>query len=596
MHLLQQLKQRESHPYPSSYTPLAIRNYYSCIYPNKTLYNVNTPHCHIKRFSPDGRLLICFSKTLHEVQVYKYRPRIDLKQVGFESYFELHYTKKLVRGNQVLCKDFCLITNHQKVLNLMQMILASVAPSQSTTVNEPQSLDCIPQLDDIVFYSLDLESGLVIDEYFFESDYIFLNNHAGVDLYDQTLAITSIQHQSIHFLLIKQSGHFVFLFKFGKYVHVDDELFLSLHQKPDRVETPNTDSPDDCFVPNEPFESILGPSLLENTVQPATSSRNAARPIPVQPSAIRSRNRAQPNNNPGDFVQYSPSPSRQENIFHSPTRLGWNTTGQPRPNTVLSDGSTPLVSNFLQSNPFQSRQGLFQTNLTTTLDQPVAQPKPLSGFKQRIFSYLYRKAKQSNHPYAMTHFHTTFSHFDSLVMCKMHFIDAESILIKMCSADSFSVQETTSSSTSFFVFYSLKSNQVTAMYENTSFEMLHLYENYDLRGNSIGFNWLTCPSNNKYAQDTLMKQIYTIQKARNGGQGQALKRALASVPNHPQCTSDSPYFDHDLFSYDEKAIGAHEKPRTCSDMPCKFFCRKSKRMKFKLDANAAENNPHRNQK
>ena len=115
MHLLNLIRKREVDPYPPCTASLRIRNFYSCIYPNYTLYNVNIPF-HIKRFSLDCRFLICFSKTLKELLVYRYQgPNSTRTDLGFDDFFKFHYSKSIPFEPQLLCKDFCLFTKTNKV-------------------------------------------------------------------------------------------------------------------------------------------------------------------------------------------------------------------------------------------------------------------------------------------------------------------------------------------------------------------------------------------------------------------------------------------------------------------------------------------------
>lgn len=64
---------------------------------------------------------------------------------------------------------------------------------------------------------------------------------------------------------------------------------------------------------------------------------------------------------------------------------------------------------------------------------------------------------------------------------------------------------------------------------------------------------------------------------------QSIKRVLSSVPFNPQSFSESPYYDMQLYSYDEKVINAADRVRPCQEYPCKFYDRKTGRFKFKLD-------------
>lgn len=59
----------------------------------------------------------------------------------------------------------------------------------------------------------------------------------------------------------------------------------------------------------------------------------------------------------------------------------------------------------------------------------------------------------------------------------------------------------------------------------------------------------------KYSKQQMEKTLRAIKKARNGGLHQAIKRVLNGVPICGQLVSESPYFDLNLYSFDEKVVG-----------------------------------------
>lgn len=93
----------------------------------------------------------------------------------------------------------------------------------------------------------------------------------------------------------------------------------------------------------------------------------------------------------------------------------------------------------------------------------------------------------------------------------------------------------------------------------------------------------TAGPNNNYSEKSIIeKQYQTLKAARNGGTRQAIKKAISHLPYNPQSLSTSPYFDTSLFSFDEKIVSCHEKPKQASEFPVKFYSRKTGRLKFKL--------------
>ena len=109
------------------------------------------------------------------------------------------------------------------------------------------------------------------------------------------------------------------------------------------------------------------------------------------------------------------------------------------------------------------------------------------------------------------------------------------------------------------------------VYENTSDELLDLFENFcDLFRNArFCSEWqFSCsPSSNIYARLIHQRYKQTIISARFGGQTEATKRLLSQLPISAQSYSSSPYLDLQLFSYDDKWVSLMERPKTSGEHP-----------------------------
>lgn len=86
------------------------------------------------------------------------------------------------------------------------MILASAASagpaSSEPSPRYPDALDCLPLLDNITFYIIEIETGRLTCSKVYNNDYIYLNNMAGVHLYGEILGIVSVKNQCIYLLNI----------------------------------------------------------------------------------------------------------------------------------------------------------------------------------------------------------------------------------------------------------------------------------------------------------------------------------------------------------------------------------------------------------
>lgn len=224
--------------------------------------------------------------------------------------------------------------------------------------------------------------------------------------------------------------------------------------------------------------------------------------------------------------------------------------------------------------------------------------------KQRIMSFLYRRAQSDgflllNNFRSISHFFTTLSNFESLVMCRMQFIDDNHIIIKYLSPSRydyssclfisiFSKSQDWSSYTAFYVFFSLETTDILAIYESNSQQLLEVYLHLDIfRAESFGDKQIpifySAPSNCEFARESVQKLMLTVLKAKNGGHAQSIRRILSNIPLNPQCFSSSPYYDTKLYAFDDKIVNSWEKFRPMNnDNAIKFYSRTTGRVVFKI--------------
>nr|XP_027219928.1 DET1 homolog [Penaeus vannamei] len=140
----------------------------------------------------------------------------------------------------------------------------------------------------------------------------------------------------------------------------------------------------------------------------------------------------------------------------------------------------------------------------------------------------------------------------------------------------------------FFVVYNMITTEVLAVYENTSSELLDLFEKMtDFFRNarlSCESQFTCSPSNNNWARLIHKRFKKTIISARGGGVTVATKRLLGQLPISAQSYSASPYLDLTLFSYDDKWVSVMERPKNCADHPIRFYGRDSGLIKFSIHA------------
>lgn len=131
----------------------------------------------------------------------------------------------------------------------------------------------------------------------------------------------------------------------------------------------------------------------------------------------------------------------------------------------------------------------------------------INSLKHRILAFLYRRAasisEQENNPTELRKFFHYFDNFRSLKMWKMQLLDENYLFIKYAS-ESIVTLKSTDAQPQFFVTYNMKEGRVLAVYENTSKQLLNLFENFcdSFRNASVynGTQFTCSPSNNIYAK------------------------------------------------------------------------------------------------
>lgn len=133
----------------------------------------------------------------------------------------------------------------------------------------------------------------------------------------------------------------------------------------------------------------------------------------------------------------------------------------------------------------------------------------INSLKHRLLTFLYKRAssisRETGDPYEIRKFYLHFENFKALKLWKMQLLDENHLLIKYASEEVVTLKSgDANSQSSFFVVYNMVESKVLAVYENTSKELLDLFENFcDCFRNTNIYNetQFTCsPSNNLYAR------------------------------------------------------------------------------------------------
>ncbi|KAF9093802.1 acid phosphatase det1 [Mortierella sp. AD031] len=528
---------------------------YRSIYPNATLHGVDCQFSNLKKFTPCGQYLIGMSKNQRAVHIYRFKgsggppDERPTESLQFRDFFELKHETLVPKESELLSKEFCLVTANGRFI-----IVAAVSPctgASSDARTYPCSLNCIPNLDTVVFYVIELATGKITDKREFKNEYIMIAHHSGVSLYDSMFAVMLIQSQAIQIIHIKNNGKLIDMHRIGWFNHDDDELVLAR------------------------YRDFNGQYIAQNSMSASSSYYfHGYSPKDEDMSDPRATDR---------YESFALAPTIASSM-EPPSEAAYHQVPSGSTNT---SGLSPRANQFNNSYIAYLAQMAYRQ---AQHDEPNSQT--ISGIKQRLMAYLFRKAFYADDGgAALRHFHLTFQQFANLAMWRMQFLDESTLLIKFGKLDCVVGRQADSShQTAFFVFYDIHTTEILKVYDNASEEFLRLYEAwadqfcataYTTAGRDKRHYSSTC-SNNIYAKDHLKKTQYGMRNARNGGSAQAVKRSLCVLPYSPQSLSDSPYLDQALFSYDEKVISPSDRQKACQDFPIKFYLRGSGGLRFKI--------------
>ena len=230
------------------------RAFYTHITPNYTVMNADKPACFLRKFTPDGKRFVAFSQNQTHLEIYLYKgpsacadllaeetrpgahPDISsnsskVKSTAFERFFVLeHYVPLTLWGAEQLNRECSLFSEDGEyvIVASANFLPDDQHPPMYMTHQNNESVAPNPRnpLEDYTLYSVEISEGFQVDKISFKADKIFLSHNQGMYLYKDTLAVLSVQHQTIHVYKFMM-GKFVPVVKVGRCVYEDDEYLLS---------------------------------------------------------------------------------------------------------------------------------------------------------------------------------------------------------------------------------------------------------------------------------------------------------------------------------------------------------------------------------
>ncbi|CAH1796500.1 unnamed protein product [Owenia fusiformis] len=495
------LRDREIHNAKRCTHYHVARKFHTNVFPNFTVVNVEKPPCFMRKFSPDGRFFVAFSSDQTSLEIFEFQGasaaeellqdvtadyipnggdrQFQAIQIAlFDKFFQKIHTTNVASNGEHLNRECSLFTDdgHYVIVGSAAYVPENPYPQffQMYKNNESVSPNPRSPLEDYTLHLVDLRTGKLCDSREFKCDKIFLSHNQGLYLYRDTLAVLSVQQQTIHIYQVKQDGSFIDVRSIGRFCYDDDELAVS--------------------------------SVQQQRQQQATKGHH----------------------------------------------------------------SSTLVKPFHEAS--------------------------INSLKHRLLVHLYKRAASEGTPKALRKFYQYFDQFRALRMWKMQLLDESHVMIKYASEDVVTLKiSDPNSQPSFFVIYNMKSTDVVAIYENTSYDLLSVFEQFcDMFRNATLHCEAQFPcsqSSSIYARQIQQRSKQTIINAKFGGETEAVRRLLAQLPISAQSYSSSPYLDLALFSYDDRWLSLLERPKACGDHPIRFYARDSGLLKFKIHAGMASRNP-----
>ena len=254
--ILTRLRHREIHcGRPGTHYHRA-RQFYTNIFPNFTVVNIEKPPCFLRKFSPDGKHFIAFSSDQTSIEIYKFQgpaasetllrdiggeclsslgrndPRTEqIRTTLFDCFFKLKHVANVASRGEHLNRECSLFTDNGRYVIVGS---ASYISDDSQPLfydiyrnNESVSPNTRSPLENYSLHIVDLTTGKLCDSRQFKCDKIFLSHNQGLYLYHETLAVLSVQQQTIHIFHIDSSGIFIEAKKIGRFCYEDDELLIS---------------------------------------------------------------------------------------------------------------------------------------------------------------------------------------------------------------------------------------------------------------------------------------------------------------------------------------------------------------------------------
>lgn len=259
--IVQRLIHREIHFVNSNVSPfIANHKLHQNLLPNFSVENIEKPNCFLRKFTYDGRYMLAFSSDQTCVELYEYQgpaaaahllqgissihhdtleaadpipnnPEAEsIKKNIFSMFFRLKHTVPVTSNGEQLNRECSLFTENHRYAIVVSVTFANDETAVFYDLyqnNESLPIGGRSLLEDYTLHVIDMERGLVVDRRSYKTDKIYLSYNHGIYLYKNTLAVLSMQHQTIHIYHIHPDGSLIDVRKIGRFCFEDDAALIN---------------------------------------------------------------------------------------------------------------------------------------------------------------------------------------------------------------------------------------------------------------------------------------------------------------------------------------------------------------------------------
>ncbi|CAF0783797.1 unnamed protein product [Adineta steineri] len=563
-----------------------------------------------------------------------------LRDHAFNKIFEHHVTIQIRSSSMGYSLNrnhiYCLFSRDQyAIICASKLVNEQQHPPYNQLVQSNEDLNPLSRFyfEHFLIFLIDYSRGIICQQLEFQFDRI------GLTIYKSTLAILSIQHQKLHLYHIdEKNGKLIELLTVGKFTQTEEEFLYkyslpkhlltmsprllnkknfkrnssSMFDKWDDSETgglhrkrmrdrlsdyQNSDSQTtrsgSSFVRDELHRPFTPPSsrIMINNEEQQTNFNLIGEthdlPTNLAQSIFQRENRPIRR----DFVTY-PVNSRSSDYDHDMSTVadnhddeddddddddegdGETDSDQPINLTRIETGTDRIIND--SNNDYWS---LIQNQILLPMND-----KQLCTLKQRLLTYLYKRAKQSNKQLRFIH---SFNDYLASKFYKVQFLTNNIILLKFAHETIVNKrQQEQQMHYALFVVYNIQTSTILNIYDDSSTELATIFEKYndDFRYSSsyglINYKNLEFFPLSTYAGRRQFEHMYY--HSTSTGDYDSIKRLLMQLPLRTITHTISPYLDLNLYSYDDKIVHIDDMTKTCPNNPVRFFSRDCQRMKFQL--------------